>query len=156
MVFHSWVRGWTSVRAFLYRTNCWVPLPQGQCIGFLQPVSKLSYLGEWSESRENVRGRRKESLQPSITNFHLYFAQTKGNTIGWKMMFRKSKLIDNRLNRHPLCLCVKFASQGDQIGIRQPRTRGIIFLFINHFASKQCFYMFFFPQGHRTSTCQLG
>ena len=29
-----------------------------------------------------ARGRRKESLQPSLTNFHLYFAQTKGNTIG--------------------------------------------------------------------------
>ena len=28
----------------------------------------------------------------SLINFHLYFAQTKGNTIGWKMTFRKSTL----------------------------------------------------------------
>ena len=32
------------------------------------------------------------------------------------MTFRKSKLIDNRLSWHPLRLCVKFGSQGDQIG----------------------------------------
>ena len=61
-------------------------------------------------------GRRKESMQPSLSNFHLYFVQTKGNTIGWKMTFRKSKLIDNRPSWHPLRLCVKFGSQGDQIG----------------------------------------
>ena len=61
-------------------------------------------------------GRGKESLQRSLINFHLYFTQTKGNTIGWKMTFRKSKLIDNRPSWHPLRLCVKFGSQGDQIG----------------------------------------
>ena len=61
-------------------------------------------------------GRRKESLQPSLSNFHLYFAHTKGNTIGWKMTFRKLKLIDNRPSWHPLRLCFKFGSQGDQIG----------------------------------------
>ena len=50
-------------------------------------MSKLSYLGERSESGENVRasgeasrGQGKESLQRSLINFHLYFAQTKGNT----------------------------------------------------------------------------
>ena len=43
-----------------------------------------------------ARGRGKESLQRSLINFHLYFAQMKGNTIGWKVTFRKSKLIDNR------------------------------------------------------------
>ena len=32
------------------------------------------------------------------------------------MTFRKSKLIDNRPSWHPLRLCVKFGSQGDQIG----------------------------------------
>ena len=32
------------------------------------------------------------------------------------MTFRKSKLIDNRVSWHPLRLCVKFGSQGDQIG----------------------------------------
>ena len=32
------------------------------------------------------------------------------------MMFRKPKLIDNRLSWYPLRLCVKFGSQGDQIG----------------------------------------
>ena len=94
-----------------------------RCFEFKKPASKLSYLGERSEPRENAgasgeaaRGRRKESLQPSLSNFHLYFAQTKGNTIGWKMTFRKSKLIDNRPSWHPLRLCVKFGSQGDQIG----------------------------------------
>ena len=58
----------------------------------LQPASKLFYLGEWNESRENARasgeakrGRGKESLQRSLIKFHLYFAQTKGNTIGSKM-----------------------------------------------------------------------
>ena len=34
------------------------------------------------------------------------------------MMFRKSKLIDNRPSWHPLHLCVKFGSQGDQIGTK--------------------------------------
>ena len=63
-----------------------------------------------------TRGREKESLQRSLIKFHLYFTQTKGDTIGWKMTFRKSKLIDNRPSRHPLRLCVKFGSQGDQIG----------------------------------------
>ena len=33
-------------------------------------------------AKRAARGRRKESSQPSLTNFHLYFAQTKGNTIG--------------------------------------------------------------------------
>ena len=53
----------------------------------LQPASKLSCLGERSESGENVRAsgeasrdRGKESLQRSLINVHLYFAQTKGNT----------------------------------------------------------------------------
>ena len=32
------------------------------------------------------------------------------------MTFRKTKLIDNRPSWHPLRLCVKFGSQGDQIG----------------------------------------
>ena len=87
------------------------------------PASKLSHLGERSVSRENARasgeaarGSGKESLQRSLIKFHLYFAQTKGNTIGWKMTFRKTKLIDNRPSWHPLRLCDKFGSQGDQIG----------------------------------------
>ena len=49
----------------------------------------FGYLGERRESRENARasgeaarGRGKESLQRSLIKFHLYFAQTKGNTIG--------------------------------------------------------------------------
>ena len=32
------------------------------------------------------------------------------------MTFRKSKLTDNRPSWHPLRRCVKFGSQGDQIG----------------------------------------
>ena len=55
---------------------------------------------------EAARGRRKESLQPSLSNFYLYFAQTKGNTIGWKMTFRKLKLIDNRPSRPALNIFV--------------------------------------------------
>ena len=43
----------------------------------------------------------RESLQRSLINFHLYFAQTKGNTTGWKMTFQKSKLIDNRPSLPP-------------------------------------------------------
>ena len=34
------------------------------------------------------------------TQFHLYFAQTKWNTIAWKMTFRKTNLIDNRPSWH--------------------------------------------------------
>ena len=66
-------------------------------------------MGEQSElcekaqaSGEAMRGRGKESLQQCLINFHLYFAQTKGNTVGWKMTFGKSKLIDNRPGWHPL------------------------------------------------------
>ena len=69
---------------------------------------------EW-RSRE---GQRKGGLQRSLIKFHLYFAETKGNTIGWKMTFRKTKLIDNRPSWHPLRLCDKFGSQGDQIGTK--------------------------------------
>ena len=67
----------------------------------MKPVDKLSSLGEPSEPHENgkrasdkaTNGQGKESLQQSLINFHLYmyFAQTKV-----KMMFRKSKLTDNR------------------------------------------------------------
>ena len=35
------------------------------------------------------------------------------------MTFRKSKLTDNRPSWHPLRRCVKFGSQGDQIGIEK-------------------------------------
>ena len=61
--------------------------------------SKLSCLGEQSELRDNALVsdlQGKEGLQRSVINFSLYFAQTRGNTIGWKMTFWKSKLIDNR------------------------------------------------------------
>ena len=34
------------------------------------------------------------------------------------MTFRKSKLIDNRPSWHPLRLCVKLGSQGDQISMQ--------------------------------------
>ena len=103
-----------------------------------QPASKLSYFGKRSESRVNARasgeaarGRGKESWQRPLINFHLYFAQTKGNTIGWKMTFRKTKLIDNRPSWHSLRLRDKFGSQGDQIGTEnlfQPskQTRGLV------------------------------
>ena len=56
----------------------------------------------FGRAKRAARGRRKESLQPSLTNFYLYFAHTKGNTIGWKMTFRKLKLIDNRPSRPAL------------------------------------------------------
>ena len=56
----------------------------------------------FGRAKRAARGRQKESLQPSLTNFHLNFAQTKGNTIGWKMTFRKLKLSDNRPSRPAL------------------------------------------------------
>ena len=43
---------------------------------------------EWGMQEQGGRGggggggRGKESLQQSVTNFHLYFAQIKGNTTG--------------------------------------------------------------------------
>ena len=61
--------------------------------------SKLSCLGEQSELRDNALVsdlQGKEGLQQSVINFSLYCAQTRGNTIGWKMTFWKSKLIDNK------------------------------------------------------------
>ena len=41
---------------------------------FTKPASKLSYLGKRSEPRENARarGQGKESLQPSLWNFHFH------------------------------------------------------------------------------------
>ena len=61
--------------------------------------SKLSCLGEQSELCDkalvsDLQG--KEGLQQSVINFSLYFAQMRRNTIGRKMTFWKSKLIDNR------------------------------------------------------------
>ena len=61
-------------------------------------TNKLSYLAK----RSGPRGAEERSLQRSLINFHSHFAQTKGNTIGWKMTFRKSKLIDNSPGWHPL------------------------------------------------------
>ena len=68
------------------------------------PASKLSYLSERSEPRENAWERAsepREAEERRASNdlskiFNCYFAQTKGNTTGWKMTFQKSKLIDNR------------------------------------------------------------
>ena len=34
------------------------------------------------------------------------------------MTFPKTRVIDNRPSWHPLCLCDKFGSQGDQIGTK--------------------------------------
>ena len=67
-------------------------------------------------SGEAPRGRGKESLQRFLIKFDLYFAHTKGNTIYWKMTFRKSNLIDNRPSWRRLRLYVKFGFRGDQIG----------------------------------------
>ena len=68
------------------------------------------------DSQERVsKGPAKGELATIPYKFS-FVPQMKGNTIGSKMTFRKSKLIDNRLSWHPLRLCVKFGSQGDQIG----------------------------------------
>ena len=106
------------------------------CIDNLASEEALLFGRAKRVSRERARGeaasgRGKERLQRSLIKFHLYFAQTKGNTIGWKMTFRKTKLIDYRPSWHPLRLCVKFGSQGDQIGTEnlfQPskQTRGLV------------------------------
>ena len=76
----------------------------------------LMRMRERAAKARGAEERRAFLIQRSLTNFYLYFAQTKGNTIGWKMTFRRSKLIDNRPSWHLLRLCVKFDSQGDQIG----------------------------------------
>ena len=94
---------------------------------FLWPCSLLASspisasetsLARTCERAAKPRGaeERRASLQRSLIKFHLYFAQTKGNTIGWKMTLQKSKLIDNRPSWHPLRLCDKFGFQGHQIG----------------------------------------
>ena len=57
---------------------------------------KLSCLGERRDNALVSDLQGKEGLQQSVINFSLYFAQMRGNTIGWKMTFWKSKLIDNR------------------------------------------------------------
>ena len=85
--------------SFLFQTDFWSRYEMSS----LQASSPI--LGEQSErasKRHSSWG--KESLQQSLINFHFYFAQTKGNTIGWKIMFRKSKLIDSRPGWHPLNL----------------------------------------------------
>ena len=47
-------------------------------------------------------GPAKGELATIPCKFSLYFTQTKGNTIGWKMTFRKLKLSDNRPSRPTL------------------------------------------------------
>ena len=52
-----------------------------QYIILLSMATSETGLARTRVSGEAARGRGKESLQRSLTNFHLYFAQTKGNTI---------------------------------------------------------------------------
>ena len=57
-----------------------VACEQALLFGRVKRVSR-----ERASERQSREGQRKGELaavQPSLTNFHLYFAQTKGNTIG--------------------------------------------------------------------------
>ena len=71
---------------------------------------------ERARERRSREGQRKEQLATVSQKISFVLCPDEGNTISWKMTFRKSKLIDNRPSWHPLRLCVKFGSQGDQIG----------------------------------------
>ena len=70
-----------------------------------------------------ARGRGKESLQRSLIKFHLHSSKKKENTIGWKMTFRKTRLIGNRPSSHLLRQRDKFGSQGFQ---PSKQTRGLV------------------------------
>jgi len=76
--------------------NCIAKTYWRSCYGIAGEQALLFGQARRTARQRAARGRGKESLQQSLINFHLYFAQMKGNTIGWKMTFRKSKLIDNR------------------------------------------------------------
>ena len=59
------------------------------------------HLGKRSEPPKHIKCDRAAVEERRVCNnlsknFHLYFAQTKRNTIGWKMTLQKLKLIDNR------------------------------------------------------------
>ena len=95
VILESWQNSPGSVRGWFFA--CLLTWAESLATSF------IAYLGERSKPHVNeranskaARGRGNESLQQSLINFHLYFAQTKGNSIGWKMTFGKSKLIDNR------------------------------------------------------------
>ena len=53
-------------------------------------------------SGEAARGQGEESLQRSLINFHLSFAQTNGIPLAEKRTFQKSNLIDSSPGWHPL------------------------------------------------------
>ena len=104
------INSWCK-RDIQLRVICIIACEHSLLFGRVKWVSRERASERWSRE-----GPRKGELTTISHKFHLYFTQTKGNTIGWKMTFRKSKLIDNRLSWHPLRLCVKFGSQGDEIG----------------------------------------
>ena len=57
--------------------DCNIACEQALLFGRVKRVSR-----ERTSEREAARGRGKESLQRCLIKFDLYFAQTKGNTIG--------------------------------------------------------------------------
>ena len=82
---------------FLYTKNKIFSLYTRNAFHNRRASSPFSFVRENARaSGEAARGRGKKSLKWSLINFHLYFAQMDETTIGWIIMFRKSKLIDNR------------------------------------------------------------
>ena len=82
---------------FLYTKNKIFSLYTRNAFHNRRASSPFSFVRENARaSGEAARGRGKKRLKWSLINFHLYFAQTEETTIGWIIMFRKSKLIDNR------------------------------------------------------------
>ena len=101
------INSWCK-RDIQLRVICIIACEQALLFRRVKRVSRERASERWSRE-----GPRKGELTTIISHkFHLYFTQTKGNTIGWKMTFRKSKLIDNRLSWHPLRLYVKFGFSG--------------------------------------------
>ena len=78
------------------------------------PTSHEKVPRERESERRSPEGERKGEL--ATVSQKIWFVHTKGNTIYWKMTFRKSNLIDNRPSWRRLRLYVKFGFRGDQIG----------------------------------------
>ena len=66
---------------------------------------------ERASKRRSCEGHRKGELATIPYKFSFVLCPDEG-----KYHWRKSKLIDNRPSWHPLHVCVKVGSEGDQIG----------------------------------------
>ena len=71
---------------------------------------------ERASERRSREGPAKEELATIPYKFSFVLRPDEGKYHWLKNDVPEIKLIDNRLSWHPLRLCVKFGSQGDQIG----------------------------------------